>query len=260
MAARMNRPGEPAPPGRLLRPEVIGPPECPILYRWTLVGRRKEHDDESAHPPSFKLLLHRFLPNADDRAVHDHPRPFWTFVLLGQYDDLVPCSLCESRERGDVAVEYVANPKVDHDEVRYSQLLGCYQVRFADGMTALVPHVGWLHTVSAEPLDFDGEPEHRAIVRESALRLARRRCNWCLNGLVVGDRMTPGTLRYRPARHRHRTCVGPRGCWTLVLMGPLRQRWGFFHAGRKWPWREFERRFGFGMRCGDEDHEGASEV
>lgn len=70
-----------------LSPEVIGPPECPILHRWTLVKVRGR-----------KLMLHHFLPNADDRDVHDHPSPFITIVLRGGYTDLVPCpaELCGS--------------------------------------------------------------------------------------------------------------------------------------------------------------------
>lgn len=53
------------------------------MHRWTLVKVRGR-----------KLLLHHFLPNADDRAEHDHPAPFWTFVLWGGYDDRVPCEPC----------------------------------------------------------------------------------------------------------------------------------------------------------------------
>jgi hypothetical protein len=79
--------GEPA--GKVRRrllpdTEVIGPPDCPILHRWTLVGFRGR-----------KLLLHHFQPNADDRAEHDHPSPFWTLVLRGGYDDRVPCTWTE---------------------------------------------------------------------------------------------------------------------------------------------------------------------
>lgn len=158
-----------------IRREVIGPPECPIIHRWTLVKTRWG-----------KLLLHRFLPNADDRAVHDHPASFVTLVLRGGYDDHVPCSRCEG--------------------------LGYW----------------WR---------LDGK---------------RRPCARCEgNGMVLGDRMRPGMVRLRPAEHRHRTRVGPRGCWTLVLMGPKRREWGFWKDARWWPWAEHERAFGFGMRCPD---------
>jgi len=168
--------------------EVIGPPECPILHRWTLIGEQR-HGDETARPARVKVMLHHFLPNADDRACHDHPRPFVTIVLRGDYDDMKPCPSCDGRGT---------------------------------------------------------RPEHGAWGGRT------RACGRCgAAGVVLRERMRAGVIRYRPARHVHRTKVGPRGCWTIVIMGPLQQDWGFFRDGVKWPWREFERRFGHGMRCGE---------
>lgn len=63
--------------------EQIGPPACPIMYRRTLWAGR-----------AGKLLLHRFMPNADDVAPHDHPRPFLTIVYQGGYVDVQPCPAC----------------------------------------------------------------------------------------------------------------------------------------------------------------------
>lgn len=63
--------------------EVIGPAECPIMYRRTLVSTRW-----------FKLLVHRFVANAGDEAPHDHPRSFLTVVVRGGYDDIQPCPRC----------------------------------------------------------------------------------------------------------------------------------------------------------------------
>lgn len=157
-----------------LAPEVIAPPRCPILHRWTLakgVGR--------------KLMLHHFLPNADDRAEHDHPASFWTLVLCGGYDDRIPCPMCDGKS-------YNLAPELDT-------------------------------------------------------------CAWCAGtGDVPGDRMRAGMLRRRAATYRHRTRVLPSGCWTLVFMGRKERPWGFWKAGRWWPWREHEQVFGFGMRCPDE--------
>lgn len=178
------KPAETAPKrGRFA--EVIGPPDCPIMLRWTLVklcGR--------------KLMVHHFLPNADDRACHDHPSPFITMVLRGWYDDMAPCPLCSG-----------AGTKINL------------------------------------PLDLDGLRTYEAARVE--------RCQQCSGTTVVlRERMSAGAIRYRRAEHVHRTKVGPRGCWTVVLMGRKQRRWGFWHEGRWWFWREFERRFGFGMRCG----------
>lgn len=59
--------------------EVIGVPECPLMYRWTLADIK-----------IAKLMVHYFLPTARDRDYHDHPRPFVTLVLRGGYDDIQP--------------------------------------------------------------------------------------------------------------------------------------------------------------------------
>lgn len=78
--------------GRFIKREVIGPAECPILIRWTLLNFGRG---------TGKLMLHRFLPNADDRAVHDHPWPFVTFVLRGYYDDWNMCERCLGTGEGE---------------------------------------------------------------------------------------------------------------------------------------------------------------
>lgn len=59
--------------------EVIGPSECPIMYRRTLLSGRLG-----------KVLWHRFVASASDEAHHDHPRSFVTVVLRGGYDDVQP--------------------------------------------------------------------------------------------------------------------------------------------------------------------------
>jgi hypothetical protein len=51
------------------------------------------------------------------------------------------------------------------------------------------------------------------------------------------EQMTPGTLRYRKAEHRH-TVVIPEGetCWTLLYFRTPRRRWGFLvDKGMKGP-------------------------
>lgn len=86
----------------LLLPDTIGPAECPICHRWTLIppgtGSNSSSIDRHITVPDWmpKLLLHHFMPQADERHSHDHPRGFWTLVLWGGYDDLVPCDWCNS--------------------------------------------------------------------------------------------------------------------------------------------------------------------
>lgn len=64
--------------------ELIGPADCPIMWRWTILSGRLG-----------KLLLHRFMPGASDKDCHDHPSSFVTVVLRGGYDDVSVCIGCE---------------------------------------------------------------------------------------------------------------------------------------------------------------------
>jgi hypothetical protein len=90
----------------IARPVVIGPDECPILHRWPVVnGAAGTQASQGVKPlialpgrlGRFSIKLHHFLPNADDRDVHDHPWAFWTFVLRGSYDDMKECPVCEGK-------------------------------------------------------------------------------------------------------------------------------------------------------------------
>lgn len=44
------------------------------------------------------------------------------------------------------------------------------------------------------------------------------------------DELRRGSVRYRPAEHRHR--VESDGAWTLVFTGRVRRTWGFWDDGR----------------------------
>ncbi len=69
----------------LTQPEIIGPKECPLIHRWTLVGRSGAQNGRDQTP--FKVMIHHFLPGSSDRDPHDHPRSFITIVLRGRYED-----------------------------------------------------------------------------------------------------------------------------------------------------------------------------
>jgi hypothetical protein len=42
------------------------------------------------------------------------------------------------------------------------------------------------------------------------------------------DTLTQGTIRYRPADHKHYVEVADGGCWTLLITGSRYRRWGFW--------------------------------
>jgi hypothetical protein len=51
----------------------------------------------------------------------------------------------------------------------------------------------------------------------------------------VIDHLTPGSIRFRPALHRHTVVVEharPGGVWTIILTGPNLRTWGFWPEGR----------------------------
>lgn len=58
--------------------EPLGLPECPYVIRWRLETKW------------FSVRLHHWLKPDDDRAFHDHPWSFTTFVLKGGYVDKNP--------------------------------------------------------------------------------------------------------------------------------------------------------------------------
>lgn len=91
-------------------------------------------------PGQFSVRVHHWLGPDDDRAFHDHPWWFLTFVLWGSYEDRSP----------------------------------------------------------------DGT-----------------------------DRLHAGSVRYRPALHRHTVVPGRHGAWTVLVTGPKVRNWGFWRDGKK---------------------------
>jgi hypothetical protein len=173
-------------------PFIVGPNDCPIMHRWAIFGGASPSSKPLLFPgfKRFTLKVHHFLPNRDDRDVHDHPWPFVTIVLAGGYDDLVPCRACGGSGW--------ASPPI-------------------------------VNSPSPEP----GEP-----------------CDECDGGLVLGDRMHFGSVKFRGPDHAHRTRSGSKGAWTIVVTGNrLSRPWGFFVDGVKWPWDKYIETFGEATQC-----------
>lgn len=59
--------------------EHLGLPGCPYVYRWRFEIRGLG-----------SLRIHHWVGPDDDRAFHDHPWWFLTFILKGGYTDLNP--------------------------------------------------------------------------------------------------------------------------------------------------------------------------
>lgn len=60
----------------LFKLEIVKRDGVPYLWRWHIVKTRWGG-----------LYLHHFLKGDNDPDPHDHPWPFWTFILKGGYTD-----------------------------------------------------------------------------------------------------------------------------------------------------------------------------
>lgn len=58
--------------------EKLGKPECPYLYRWTLILF------------GYSIRLHHWIRSDDKRFFHDHPCDFISIVLKGSYTNVTP--------------------------------------------------------------------------------------------------------------------------------------------------------------------------
>lgn len=90
--------------------EKLGLPSCPYVIRWRI------------ETPIGSVRLHHWLAPDDDRAPHDHPWAFTTFVLKGGYTDHSPA--------GD---EHLRAPAVRHRAATHQHTVfpdegGCWTV------------------------------------------------------------------------------------------------------------------------------------
>ena len=58
---------------------LIGSPDDPYMRRWWVIPRNKV----------FNIYLHHIRRDDDDRALHDHPWPSISFVLMGQLTEVL---------------------------------------------------------------------------------------------------------------------------------------------------------------------------
>lgn len=90
--------------------ERLGLPSCPYLIRWRF------------ETPWGSVRLHHWLGPDDDRAKHDHPWSFTTFVLKGGYVDSSP--------EGD---EHLRAPAIKYREATHQHTVfpdpgGCWTI------------------------------------------------------------------------------------------------------------------------------------
>ncbi len=64
---------------RIFRKRIIGGVNNPLLIRYILV-----------RIPCFGIYIHHLMRSDYDRALHDHPWPFMSFILAGEYIEHTP--------------------------------------------------------------------------------------------------------------------------------------------------------------------------
>lgn len=86
------------------------------------------------------------------------------------------------------------------------------------------------------------------------LRLSRRIVP--PEGIRRVEHVRAGAVKFRAAEHLHIVETDEVGCWTLVVMGPVKRDWGFVRVGRgvslrgKWmPFKTYLDLFGGVARC-----------
>ena len=64
--------------------ESLGLPECPYLYRWTLIFF------------GFSIRLHHWIKSDDRRHFHDHSCDLLSMIIKGKYKNVTPYGVFEA--------------------------------------------------------------------------------------------------------------------------------------------------------------------
>lgn len=81
------------------------------LRRWHILPRNR----------LMNLYLHEFVGSDDDRALHDHPWPSLSWVLLGVYWEHLPNKAIRLREAGNLIPRSAKTPhRIELASLRYS--------------------------------------------------------------------------------------------------------------------------------------------
>lgn len=176
---------------------IVGGHDNPYLERWWLIPRN----------PLFNMYLHRFLRDDDDRALHDHPWPWCSILLRGEYIEVTAPRFEFEGDREAGFLKILSEIPKDADvtasyeigggnlQVLMRQSFRPGQVRFR--MPKFAHRIELLPMWTADELDdaFDVWLD-RAAVRKP--------------------------------------------CWTLFVTGPRVRAWGFRCPNRGWVhWKRF---------------------
>jgi hypothetical protein len=109
--------------------EPMGLPECPYLYRWTLILF------------GYSIRIHHWIRSDDDRYFHDHSCDLISIILKGHYTNVVPID--------------DANPDVGQCEMRHATAWHPWKAKATDKHYLRIPKEG------AWTLLLQGRPYHK---------------------------------------------------------------------------------------------------
>lgn len=206
---------------RRRRPDqIIGDPLQPYVLRWWLFGSVQKVEDGAPqfHADGRPILvarriadrcvyLHCFLRSDEDRALHDHPWDWWSWMLFGPYkehrdEDFMGKALENYDFNGSVEVE-VHDKRKHYDEmVRVIRTYEAGSMRWGGAATP--------HRIELLPRASDA-----SLMREFNM-------DW----ITVDDTWAFRVNNLQPV-------------WTLFGMGEWKRDWGF-HCPKGWVfWRDF---------------------
>jgi hypothetical protein len=100
---------------------IRGPDGSVYLARYWLT---LPESDEDHYSSANSILLHQFLWGDDDRALHDHPTDFTSWILSGGYMEIMPGGKFEGcgyggTPRGPHAHECIGIPRTAGDRISH---------------------------------------------------------------------------------------------------------------------------------------------
>lgn len=187
----------------------------PYLLRWWLFGTSKHLDDhgepQPRRPLGLSFYLHCFVRSDDDRALHDHPWPFTTLLLLGSY------------------IEHVTRTffTVDvHDETGRE----LHHAREPIGRSVE-------HHVEGDVVRRQAYNAHRVELVPKTTRG---------NGDEAGLRVVFMNWMRADADGISMCESGEHPCWTLFIAGRWLREWGFWCRDGWVHWRDYDKAGGCG--------------
>lgn len=109
---------------------IIGPPHDIYLRRWWLTPRNRV----------LNVYLHHFTRGDDDRALHDHPWPFLSLMLRGEYLALTANGVSPTAYARMPPAERESNTRRSH---RLAGSLGVYRARHSHRVELIDGRTCW---------------------------------------------------------------------------------------------------------------------